>query len=172
MCFFVPNKFSGIAGFEISYENFQAVNIHPILTSFFLLISIAGKVLFHITKASDKDKGVNAALRYKIISGNEDLNFALNLSTGSFATTRQLDYETGNLYILIVSVADMNGKTGALEDLAAVKINIQVCGKSYTTHILSDLQSKIFIFICLVSGIGYYVEIESKSEISQTNMTF
>ena len=60
------------------------------------------------------------------MSGNINNDFALNASDGTLLANKPLDYETNSLYIIIVSVSDMNGGKGGYEDLAAVQINVQV----------------------------------------------
>ena len=69
---------------------------------------------------------MNAALRYTIVSGNENSEFTVNASSGDLSTTISLDYERNSLFVILVSVSDMNGGYGGFEDLAAVQINVKV----------------------------------------------
>ena len=83
--------------------------------------------LFHCNKqATDEDEGLNAALKYTIVSGNDNGDFSINPNSGALSAVKSLDYERNSLYIIIVSVSDLNGDKGGYEDLAAVQINIKV----------------------------------------------
>ena len=77
-------------------------------------------------QATDRDTGANSALTYRILSGNENNEFTINSSSGQLSMRTMLDAENISLYVLIVSVADRHGKSNALEDLAAVQINVHV----------------------------------------------
>ena len=43
--------------------------------------------------ATDKDTGVNAQLKFTIISGNDDGTFELNETSGELFTAKSLDYD-------------------------------------------------------------------------------
>ena len=43
--------------------------------------------------ATDKDTGVNAQLKFTIISGNDDGAFELNETSGELFTAKSLDYD-------------------------------------------------------------------------------
>ena len=77
-------------------------------------------------QATDRDSGANSALTYRILSGNENNEFTINSSNGQLSMKTMLDAEKISLFVLIVSVVDRHGKSNALEDLAAVQINVHV----------------------------------------------
>eukprot|EP00795_Rhopilema_esculentum_P002535 gene2535-730_t len=78
-----------------------------------------------IVNASDRDSGLNAFLRYRIVSGNKNDDFSLNSSSGFLSTRKSLDREVAELHILIVSVTDTENQQSIREDLAAIQIKDQ-----------------------------------------------
>lgn len=57
-------------------------------------------------KASDKDAGSNAVIRYSIISGNSQSYFVIDPQTGIINTTKAIDFEKTPAFNLQVSATD------------------------------------------------------------------
>lgn len=62
-------------------------------------------VVAHIT-ASDADQGNNAAIRFAIIGGNTQSQFAIDSLSGDVTLVKQLDYESVRTYRLVVRAQD------------------------------------------------------------------
>lgn len=62
-------------------------------------------IVAHI-KASDDDAGVNAAIRYAIIGGNTQSQFAIDSLNGDVSLVKPLDYETVRSYRLVIRAQD------------------------------------------------------------------
>ncbi|XP_034944720.1 protocadherin-like wing polarity protein stan isoform X2 [Chelonus insularis] len=57
-------------------------------------------------KATDADTGVNAAVRYVIIGGNAHNTFSIDSLNGDVTLVKPLDYETTDLYRIVVRAQD------------------------------------------------------------------
>ncbi|KAJ8914679.1 hypothetical protein NQ315_017377 [Exocentrus adspersus] len=79
-------------------------------------------VIAHI-KATDVDQGVNAAIRYAIISGNTQSQFAIDSLTGDVSLVKPLDYETLRNYRLVIRAQD--GGSPARSNTTQLLINIK-----------------------------------------------
>jgi len=68
----------------------------------------------HVLKvrASDADSGANGRLRYSIVSGDSDANFAID-NDGELKVSTALDYERRNNYRLTLRVEDGGADTGS-----------------------------------------------------------
>lgn len=85
-------------------------------------------------EASDIDEGVNAEVRFSIVSGNDDLIFKLNPWTGIVTLTAELDYETDMLsYQVTFQVHDLG-----MPQLSSTELSI--------TFTLQDLNDNYPVF--------------------------
>ncbi|XP_069349341.1 protocadherin-23 [Eulemur rufifrons] len=66
---------------------------------------MVGSLVHHIT-AQDPDEGRNGKVTYRILSGNEDMAFMLDESSGLLTTTCPLDYETKTQHVLTLLALD------------------------------------------------------------------
>ena len=57
--------------------------------------------------ADDEDEGINGKIEYKIINGNEENQFGIDLETGNIFVLKELDYEDIPVYNIIVQAKDM-----------------------------------------------------------------
>lgn len=73
--------------------------------------------------ATDADVGLNADLRYTVISGDPNRDFLLDSHTGELSVQKRLDYERKTRYDLVVAVEDQGDPQ--LSDRATVSINIE-----------------------------------------------
>ena len=64
-----------------------------------------GSVVFQ-ANATDADFGSDGEIRYSITSGNNGLEFFMNSVTGQITTLATLDYETQDIYHLVVEAED------------------------------------------------------------------
>ena len=112
-------------------------------------ISIGSEVTRFL--ATDADLGLNAEVRYSIVTGNEDRTFELNPVTGSLETVRALDRETTSKYILVIQASD-HGLPQKFTDveftilLLDINDNIPTFAKPvYTTSVAENhVESNIF----------------------------
>lgn len=65
----------------------------------------ANDVVAHI-RATDADAGVNAAIRYAIIGGNTQSQFAIDSLNGDVTLVKPLDYETVRSFRLVIRAQD------------------------------------------------------------------
>ncbi|XP_074026257.1 protocadherin-like wing polarity protein stan isoform X2 [Leptinotarsa decemlineata] len=79
-------------------------------------------VVAHI-KATDADEGVNAAIRYAIISGNTQSQFSIDSLTGDVSLVKPLDYETFQNYRLVIRAQD--GGSPARSNTTQLLINVK-----------------------------------------------
>ena len=75
-------------------------------------------------KAIDIDDGVNAAVEYYIIAGNEDGHFVIDQSSGQILLQVGLDRDTQDTFILTVSATDKGQKVNFTTS-TSITINVQ-----------------------------------------------
>ncbi|XP_059779938.1 protocadherin-23 [Balaenoptera ricei] len=91
------------------------INDHsPTFTSFPIALvkedAAVGSLVHHIT-AQDPDAGRNGRVTFSILSGNENMAFMLDESSGLLTTTLPLDYELKSQYILTLLALDSGTPT-------------------------------------------------------------
>ena len=64
-----------------------------------------GSLIVSVT-ASDSDQGPNGAVRYAIVSGNEDSKFRIDALLGSVAVNEALDFDSRQRYTLNITASD------------------------------------------------------------------
>ncbi|KAJ8975858.1 hypothetical protein NQ317_015895 [Molorchus minor] len=79
-------------------------------------------IIAHI-KATDADQGVNSAIRYAIISGNTQSQFAIDTLTGDVSLVKPLDYETLRNYRLVIRAQD--GGSPSRSNTTQLLINVK-----------------------------------------------
>ncbi|XP_057377761.1 cadherin-87A-like [Daphnia carinata] len=89
--------------------------------------------------AIDHDAGLNSALRYSIIEGNEEGLFTLDATTGILYPALPLTNHSRE-YTLSVEVRDLNG-TGTNFDRATVKIHVQSVNQNKPRFIVPSLSN-------------------------------
>ncbi|XP_057583647.1 protocadherin-23 isoform X1 [Hippopotamus amphibius kiboko] len=80
-----------------------------------------GSLVHHIT-AQDADAGRNGRVTFSILSGNENMAFMLDESSGLLTTTSPLDYELKSQYILTLLALD--GGTPTLSSSQTLTITV------------------------------------------------
>lgn len=78
---------------------------HPSEVRIFENVSIGVDVV--TLSAVDRDSGINAEVRYEIVTGDDDKAFSINTITGRLRTAKTLDRETTPKYILEVRAYDL-----------------------------------------------------------------
>lgn len=85
-----------------------------------------------LLEASDRDEGVNGEVQYSIVSGNEDLTFALDSCKGSFMLLRALDYEIDTRsYQVTFNVHDLGAPQRSSSSPITVTFNLQDVNDHY-----------------------------------------
>ncbi|TKC50648.1 hypothetical protein EI555_010852, partial [Monodon monoceros] len=102
------------------------INDHsPTFTSFPIALvkedAAVGSLVHHIT-AQDPDAGRNGRVTFSILSGNENMAFMLDESSGLLTTTSPLDYELKGQYILTLLALD--GGTPTLSSSQTLTITV------------------------------------------------
>ncbi|XP_059052501.1 protocadherin-like wing polarity protein stan [Achroia grisella] len=69
-------------------------------------ISVADNPVIARIKATDADVGANAAIRYAIIGGNTQMQFAIDSLSGDVSLVKPLDYEQVRNYRLVIRAQD------------------------------------------------------------------
>lgn len=75
-------------------------------------------------KATDVDDDVNGVVRYFIVSGDETLDFVLDMASGVLRLQKRLDYERLKSYTLVIRAED-SGVEKSLSSTATVTVNVQ-----------------------------------------------
>lgn len=112
-----------------------------------------------VISATDNDVGINAQITYSLGEelGDTDRTpeFSINPQTGAIVTTKQLDRETVNGYLLTVTAKD--GGNPPLSDTTDVEISVTDVNDNfpifkqplYSGSVLEDaLVGKLITFIC------------------------
>ena len=102
-------------------------------------------------QASDADIGVNAAFQFSILSGNVDDSFSIDSDTGVLSTSKPLDREQRDSYILLVRVADLHGNQSygqVFDDTAVVEVMVQVDMASLPATVWCRTVTRVSIFFC------------------------
>ncbi|CRK90013.1 CLUMA_CG003735, isoform A [Clunio marinus] len=73
-------------------------------------------------KASDADKGNNAAIRFSIVGGNPKSEFAIDSMSGEVSLTKPLDYEAMKAYRLVIRAQD--GGTPPKTNTTTLSVNV------------------------------------------------
>ncbi|XP_018329600.1 protocadherin-like wing polarity protein stan [Agrilus planipennis] len=74
-------------------------------------------------RATDADQGNNAAIRYAIIGGNTQSQFAIDSLTGDVSLVKPLDYETIRSYRLVIRAQD--GGSPARSNTTQLLVNVK-----------------------------------------------
>ena len=72
--------------------------------------------------ATDKDSGVNSEIAYGFLDGNEEGKFSIDSTSGQIILVKELDRETEDEYVLVVSATD--GGQPQLNSTTLVKITV------------------------------------------------
>ena len=99
-------------------------------------------------KATDEDLGINSKLRYSILTGNSKSYFTVDANTGQLSTTQSLDYETDQIFTLLVQVYDLDGNTSygeSFHDNAVVYISVKVFNDNINYNVFSHVFYRIFL---------------------------
>ena len=72
--------------------------------------------------ATDEDSGVNSEVTYGFLDGNEDGKFSIDSTSGQIILVKELDRETEDEYLLVVSATD--GGLPQLNSTSLVKITV------------------------------------------------
>eukprot|EP00794_Sanderia_malayensis_P020074 gene20074-22044_t len=159
----IPIRRSSIANVTVNVIN---SNDHkPVFDSRFYSYNITENRIPHVIgylKATDNDSGFHGALHYRIVSGNETGAFALNAASGALSSTKALDREVQSLYLLVVSVADRNGQKGALEDLAAVQVMVEV---SNAMQVVVEVRNTVEVVVEVSDTVQVVVEVSNTLEV-------
>ena len=102
------------------------INDHPVFLQASYNFSVSetlpvGSTLGQVI-AVDQDSGINSLLTYSIITGNADLTFAINESTGIVEIASPLDFSVVQQYSLIIMATDQG--TPALNATTSVSIQV------------------------------------------------
>lgn len=126
-------------------------------------------VIAHI-KATDSDQGVNAAIRYALISGNTQSQFAIDSLTGDVSLVKPLDYETLRNYRLVIRAQD--GGSPARSNTTQLLVNVKDINDNvprfYTSLFQESVQENVPIGYSIVKVQAYDADEGSNAEIKYT----
>ena len=106
----VPQRYtSHVLGITILDKNDNAPKFDKVAYSFFLPESVANGTSVYQLRAEDPDQGRFGTITYMLATDTND--FSLNSLTGQLSVSRQLDYETTDIYELRVVATDGGGLT-------------------------------------------------------------
>ncbi|KAF6198555.1 hypothetical protein GE061_008303 [Apolygus lucorum] len=102
-------------------------------------------------KASDADAGQNGALRYAIIGGNTQGQFAIDSQSGEITLVKPLDYEAIRSYRLVIRAQDGGspGKSNTTQVLVNVKDFNDNAPRFYTSLFQESVSENV--------GVGYSI---------------
>jgi len=73
--------------------------------------------------ATDGDRGINNAIRYELVSGNDENKFLIISSTGEIKVNGQLDRETKSLYQLGIKAYEISDPSSSALANATIQLN-------------------------------------------------
>ncbi|CAG9761162.1 unnamed protein product [Ceutorhynchus assimilis] len=126
-------------------------------------------IVAHI-KATDADQGVNAAIRYAIISGNTQSQFAIDSLSGDVTLVKPLDYETLRSYRLVIRAQD--GGSPARSNTTQLLVNVKDVNDNaprfYTSLFQESVQENVPTGYSIVKVQAYDADEGPNSEIKYT----
>jgi cadherin EGF LAG seven-pass G-type receptor 1 len=124
-------------------------------------------VIAHI-KATDADKGNNAAIRYSIVGGNPKSEFAIDSMSGEVSLTKPLDYEVLKSYRLVVRAQD--GGTPPKTNTTTLTVNVidsnDNAPRFYSSQIQETVLESVSVGHNIVRVQAYDADEGSNSEIT------
>lgn len=119
-------------------------------------------------KATDADKGNNAAIRYSIVGGNPKSEFAIDSMSGEVSLTKPLDYEAMKSYRLVVRAQD--GGTPSKTNTTTLSVNVidsnDNAPRFYSTQIQETVLESVSVGHNIVRVQAYDADEGSNSEIT------
>ncbi|VEN48444.1 unnamed protein product, partial [Callosobruchus maculatus] len=91
--------------------------------------------------ATDADEGTNAAVRYAIIGGNSQAQFAIDSATGAISLQKPLDYETARSYRLVIRAQD--GGQPPRSNTTQLLVNVKDCNDNAPRFYASLFQESV-----------------------------
>lgn len=129
--------------------------------------SNGNNVIAHI-KATDADKGNNAAIRYSIVGGNPKSEFAIDSMSGEVTLTKPLDYETMKSYRLVVRAQD--GGIPPKTNTTTLSVNVidsnDNAPRFYSTQIQETVLESVSVGHNIVRVQAYDADEGANSEIT------
>lgn len=120
--------------------------------------------------ATDADQGVNAVIRYAIISGNTQSQFAIDSLTGDVSLVKPLDYETLRNYRLVIRAQD--GGSPARSNTTQLLINVKDVNDNsprfYTSLFQESVLENVPIGYSIVKVQAYDADEGANAEIKYT----
>ncbi|XP_063987386.1 protocadherin-like wing polarity protein stan [Diachasmimorpha longicaudata] len=92
-------------------------------------------------RATDADAGANAAIRYAIIGGNTQNTFSIDSLSGDVTLVKPLDYETTDLYRIVVRAQD--GGSPARSNTTQLLVHVQDVNDNAPRFFTSLLQETV-----------------------------
>ncbi|KAL5289018.1 CELSR2 family protein [Megaselia abdita] len=92
-------------------------------------------------RATDADQGHNAAIRYAIIGGNTQSQFAIDSMSGDVSLTKQLDYESVRSYRLVIRAQD--GGSPSRSNSTQLLVNVTDANDNAPRFYTSQFQESI-----------------------------
>ncbi|KAL1494818.1 hypothetical protein ABEB36_010350 [Hypothenemus hampei] len=121
-------------------------------------------------KATDADQGVNAMIRYAIISGNTQSQFAIDSLTGDVSLVKPLDYENLRNYRLVIRAQD--GGSPARSNTTQLLINVKDVNDNsprfYTSLFQESVQENVPTGYSIIKVQAYDADEGINSEIKYT----
>ncbi|XP_014243159.1 protocadherin-like wing polarity protein stan isoform X2 [Cimex lectularius] len=128
--------------------------------------SFSNPVVAHI-KATDADAGPNGALRYAIIGGNTQGQFAIDSQNGELTLVKPLDYEAVRSYRLVIRAQDGGspGKSNTTQVLVNVKDYNDNAPRFYTSLFQESVSENVPVGFSIVRVQAYDGDEGENSEI-------
>ncbi|XP_066248043.1 protocadherin-like wing polarity protein stan isoform X1 [Euwallacea similis] len=121
-------------------------------------------------KATDADQGINAAIRYAIISGNTQSQFAIDSLTGDVTLVKPLDYENLRSYRLVIRAQD--GGSPARSNTTQLLINVvdvnDNAPRFYTSLFQETVQENVPVGYSILKVQAYDADEGPNSDIKYT----
>ncbi|XP_076265474.1 protocadherin-like wing polarity protein stan isoform X1 [Rhynchophorus ferrugineus] len=121
-------------------------------------------------KAMDADQGVNAVIRFAIISGNTQSQFAIDSLTGDVSLVKPLDYETLRNYRLVIRAQD--GGSPARSNTTQLLVNVKDVNDNaprfYTSLFQESIQENVPVGYSIVKVQAYDADEGPNAEIKYT----
>lgn len=119
-------------------------------------------------KATDADKGNNAAIRFSLVGGNPKSEFAIDSVSGEVTLTKPLDYEVMKSYRLVVRAQD--GGTPPKTNTTTLSVNVidsnDNAPRFYSSQIQETVLESVSVGHNIVRVQAYDADEGSNSEIT------
>ncbi|XP_041976162.1 protocadherin-like wing polarity protein stan isoform X2 [Aricia agestis] len=133
-------------------------------------ISVSDSPVIARIKATDADVGANAAIRYAIIGGNNQMQFSIDSLSGDVALVKPLDYEQTRSYRLVIRAQD--GGSPSRSNTTQLLVNVKDVNDNaprfYTSLFQESVSENVPVGYSIVRVQAYDADEGANAELTYT----